>query len=74
MDAAEDEKKPFDAEVAAAEEALPDPDEHLMLDQGSGKAWLVKIRLAPPNVLLISLKTLRLHVALYSRVFRFPNS
>ncbi|EAU83402.1 hypothetical protein CC1G_09096 [Coprinopsis cinerea okayama7 len=43
MDAAEDEKKPFDAEVAAAEEALPDPDEHLMLDQGSGKAWLVKV-------------------------------
>ncbi|GLB43460.1 putative transcription initiation factor IIF, beta subunit [Lyophyllum shimeji] len=40
----EDEKKPFDAETAQDEgDSQPDPDEHLMLDQGNGRVWLVKI-------------------------------
>lgn len=40
----DDEKKPFDAEVAQDEDSQPDPDEHLMLDQGNGRVWLVKVR------------------------------
>lgn len=43
----EDEKKPFDAEGPNEEETLPDPDEHLMLHQGNGRVWLVKVRLYP---------------------------
>ncbi|RDB30984.1 Transcription initiation factor IIF subunit beta [Hypsizygus marmoreus] len=40
----EDEKKPFDAEHPDdSGDSQPDPDEHLMLDQGSGRVWLVKI-------------------------------
>jgi hypothetical protein len=39
----EDEKKPFEAEGLAEEEALPDPDEQLMLHQGNGRVWLVKV-------------------------------
>ncbi|KAF8972344.1 transcription initiation factor IIF, beta subunit [Flammula alnicola] len=39
----EDEKKPFDAETAQDDDAQPDPEEHLMLDQGNGRVWLVKI-------------------------------
>ena len=38
----DDEKKPFDAE--AEEDSQPDPDEQLMLDQGNGRVWLVKVR------------------------------
>ncbi|TFK61103.1 hypothetical protein BDN72DRAFT_478369 [Pluteus cervinus] len=45
---AEDEKKPFDAENGQDEDAQPDPDEQLMLDQGSGRVWLVKI---PKNLM-----------------------
>jgi len=40
---AEDEKKPFDAEGQDGEEALPDPDEDLVLDKGNGRVWVVKI-------------------------------
>ena len=41
----EDEKKPFDAEINGADEdSLPDPEEQLMLDQGNGRVWLVKVR------------------------------
>ena len=40
--AVDDEKKPFDAEVE--EDSQPDPDEQLMLDQGNGRVWLVKVR------------------------------
>lgn len=41
----EDEKKPFDAETTAQDDdAQPDPDEHLMLDQGKGMVWIVKVR------------------------------
>jgi hypothetical protein len=38
-----DEKKPFDAELQE-EETQPDPDEQLMLEQGNGRVWLVKVR------------------------------
>lgn len=42
--AAEDEKKPFDAEHAQHDEdAQPDPNESLMMDAGNGRVWLVKI-------------------------------
>ncbi|KAJ7592678.1 transcription initiation factor IIF, beta subunit-domain-containing protein [Mycena floridula] len=41
--AREDEKKPFDAEVGPDDDSQPDPDEQLMLDQGNGRVWLVKI-------------------------------
>lgn len=41
----EDEKKPFDSvDGPVVDEAIPDPDEQLMLEQGNGKAWLVKVR------------------------------
>lgn len=40
----EDEKKPFDAETEKDDDAQPDPDETLMLDQGNGRIWLVKVR------------------------------
>ena len=40
----EDEKKPFDAEVAGQEEETqPDPDESLMMESGNGRVWLVKV-------------------------------
>ncbi len=42
-EAAEDEKKPFDAEAGHEDDTQPDPDEHLMLDQGNGRVWLVKV-------------------------------
>jgi transcription initiation factor TFIIF subunit beta len=42
---AEEEKKPFDAEVAGNdEETQPDPDEHMMMDQATGRVWIVKVR------------------------------
>jgi hypothetical protein len=43
-EAVEDEKKPFDAEAGAEDDSQPDPDEQLMLDQGNGRVWLVKVR------------------------------
>jgi len=42
-EATEDEKKPFDAEAGHEDDIQPDPDEHLMLDQGNGRVWLVKV-------------------------------
>jgi transcription initiation factor TFIIF subunit beta len=43
-DAVDDEKKPFDALGAQNdEESQPDPDEHIMLESGHGRVWLVKI-------------------------------
>ena len=43
-DVEDEEKKPFDAEVGGQDEdSQPDPDEHLMLDQGNGRVWLVKV-------------------------------
>jgi len=42
MDDPVDEKKPFDAEGEG--DSQPDPDEHLMLAQGTGRVWLVKVR------------------------------
>ena len=45
MDAVvDDEKKLFDAETAQDDDSQPDPEEHLMLDQGNGHIWLVKVR------------------------------
>lgn len=46
----EDEKKPFDAELAQNEEdSQPDPEEHLAMDQGQGRVWLVKVRPYVPS-------------------------
>ena len=39
----DDEKKSFDAETAQDDDSQPDPEEHLMLDQGNGRIWLVKV-------------------------------
>lgn len=41
----EEEKKPFDAEVTGnEEETQPDPDEQMMMDQATGRVWIVKVR------------------------------
>ncbi|KAG6813883.1 hypothetical protein H0H92_006290 [Tricholoma furcatifolium] len=41
---ADDDKKPFDAETQHDDDdAQPDPDEELMLEQGNGRVWLVKV-------------------------------
>ncbi|KNZ76077.1 Transcription initiation factor IIF subunit beta [Termitomyces sp. J132] len=40
---ADDDRKPFDAEVRDDDDAQPDPDEELMLEQGNGRVWLVKV-------------------------------
>ncbi|KAG6896628.1 hypothetical protein C0992_007034 [Termitomyces sp. T32_za158] len=45
---ADDDRKPFDAEVRDDDDAQPDPDEELMLEQGNGRVWLVKV---PKNLL-----------------------
>ncbi|KAF9062868.1 transcription initiation factor IIF, beta subunit-domain-containing protein [Rhodocollybia butyracea] len=42
MNEVEDEKKPF-AETTHDEDLQPDPEEILMLNQGHGKVWMVKI-------------------------------
>ena len=44
MDVVEDDKKAFEAETAQDDDSQPDPEEHLMLDQGNGRIWLVKVR------------------------------
>jgi len=41
--AADDEKKPFDALGTQDDDLQPDPDEHIMLESGHGRVWLVKI-------------------------------
>ena len=42
--AVDDEKKPFDELGAQNDEDLqPDPDEHIMLESGHGRVWLVKV-------------------------------
>ncbi|KAK7040935.1 hypothetical protein VNI00_009531 [Paramarasmius palmivorus] len=44
MEEVVEEKKPFvDTDTAQDGDSLPDPDEQLMLDQGNGRVWLVKI-------------------------------
>ena len=40
----DDDKKSFEAETAQDDDSQPDPEEHLMLDQGNGRIWLVKVR------------------------------
>ena len=43
--AVDDEKKPFDALGGQNDEdSQPDPDEHIMLESGQGRVWLVKVR------------------------------
>ena len=42
-DLVDDGKKVFDAEAVNEEDSQPDPDEQLMLDQGNGRVWLVKV-------------------------------
>jgi hypothetical protein len=46
----DDEKKHFDVDGPHDDDALPDPDEQLMLDQGNGRVWLVKVGLDSPSV------------------------
>ena len=41
--AVDDEKKPFDALGQNDEDSQPDPDEHIMLESGHGRVWLVKV-------------------------------
>ncbi|KAF8074777.1 transcription initiation factor IIF, beta subunit [Lyophyllum atratum] len=63
----DDEKKPFDAETHDDDDAQPDPDEQLMLDQGNGRVWLVKIpkfllkRWAALNVEDVHLASIRVY-------------
>lgn len=52
MEEVEDEKKVFEPNENHEDDALPDPDEQLMLDQGNGRVWLVKVpfhQLRAPN-------------------------
>jgi len=66
-EAVEDEKKPFDTEVGPEDDSQPDPDEQLMLDQGNGRVWLVKIpkflmeRWASIDVEDVHLATIRIY-------------
>ena len=47
--AVDEEKKPFDALGGQNDEDLqPDPDEHIMLESGHGRVWLVKVSLHHP--------------------------
>jgi transcription initiation factor TFIIF subunit beta len=40
----DDEKKPFDVVGGGIDEdSHPDPDEELMLEQGQGKVWIIKV-------------------------------
>jgi hypothetical protein len=63
----DDEKKPFDALGTQNDEDLqPDPDEHLMLESGHGRVWLVKVcKHHSFDVLLLPCPT--------NRLPRFPN-
>src|SRR6266404_7482857 len=48
--AGDDEKKPFDSLGAQNEEdSQPDPDEHIMLESGQGRVWLVKVCSSPTH-------------------------
>ncbi|KAF7377774.1 hypothetical protein MSAN_00200700 [Mycena sanguinolenta] len=76
MEAADDEKKPFDV-PGEDEDAQPDPDEQLMLDQGHGKVWLVKVSgLLKTFIWLQSAYTPTLSLAGALRMFLFlpPNT
>jgi len=45
----EDEHKSFESvDAPHEEETQPDPDEELMLDQGNGRVWLVKVIVLVP--------------------------
>lgn len=54
MEEVEDDKKVFEPNDNHEDDALPDPDEQLMLDQGNGRVWLVKVpfhQLLAPNAI-----------------------
>ena len=47
--AVDEEKKPFDALGGQNDEdSQPDPDEHIMLESGHGRVWLVKVSIYTP--------------------------
>ncbi|KAJ7198802.1 transcription initiation factor IIF, beta subunit [Mycena pura] len=69
MEVVDDDKKPFDVE-AADDDAQPDPDEQLMLDQGHGKVWLVKI----PKFLLQRWAAINAEDVHLATVRVYPNS
>ncbi|KAJ8088109.1 hypothetical protein AAF712_015965 [Marasmius tenuissimus] len=43
MEEVTEEKKTFEPDLNADGDSFPDPDEQLMLDQGGGRVWLVKV-------------------------------
>ncbi|KAG7092876.1 hypothetical protein E1B28_009188 [Marasmius oreades] len=43
MEEVVEDKKSFEPDLAQDGDSLPDPDEQLMLDQGGGRVWLVKV-------------------------------
>lgn len=46
MESLPDDEKKFDADNAGRnddDDQMPDPDEPLMLDQGNGRVWMVKV-------------------------------
>lgn len=47
MEDLQEDTKPFEHvdAIKEEEETQPEPDEHLMMDQGSGRVWSVKVRL-----------------------------
>jgi hypothetical protein len=40
----EEESKPFEVDDHHEDDTQPDPDENLMLEQGNGRVWLVKVK------------------------------
>lgn len=43
MEEPEEDKKTFEAETGQEDDSQPDPCEDLVLEQGGGKCWLVKV-------------------------------
>ena len=51
----DDEKKPFDSLGAPNDDdSHPDPDEHIMLESGHGRVWLVKVYSCHPPLIFIA--------------------
>ncbi|KAF9261385.1 hypothetical protein L218DRAFT_930860 [Marasmius fiardii PR-910] len=67
MEEVVEDKKTFEPDLAQDGDSLPDPDEQLMLDQGGGRVWLVKVpkflmeRWAAINAEDIHLATIRVY-------------
>lgn len=67
--AASEETKPFEGDTPQTDDwNQPDPDEELMLNQGSGRAWLVKV---PNYASSYRLNSTELPFLVF---YRFPNS